>query len=96
MEGTAKSFLGVGALGLAGNKAQAALGPNLGLPNRAGAAKHVIYLYMSGGMTHLDTFDTKPGHDNQGQTKTIKTNVPGLGIQNICHHSPSVRIALRL
>jgi len=23
-------------------------------------AKHVIYLYMSGGMSHIDTFDTKP------------------------------------
>ncbi|MEM9282267.1 MAG: DUF1501 domain-containing protein [Verrucomicrobiota bacterium] len=79
MEGTAKSFLGVGALGLT-SRAGAALGPNLGLEERAGAAKHLIYLYMSGGMTHLDTFDTKPGHDNQGQTKTINTNVDGLGI----------------
>ena len=77
METTAKSFLGVGALGLASRPgaANAALGPNLGLPPRANAAKQVIYLYMSGGMTHLDTFDTKPGHENQGQTKTIDTNV---------------------
>ena len=41
MEGTAKTFLGVGALGMAG-RSQAALGPNLGLSGRAGAAKHVI------------------------------------------------------
>jgi len=80
VEGTAKTFLGVGALGLGGTKAQAALGPNLGLPGRAGAAKHVIYLYMGGGMTHLDTFDTKPGHENQGQTKTINTNVDDVKI----------------
>lgn len=79
MEGTAKSFLGVGALGLT-SRSNAALGPNLGLPERAGAAKHIIYLYMAGGMTHLDTFDTKPGHENQGQTKTINTNVDGLKI----------------
>ncbi len=79
MEGTAKSFLGVGALGLT-SRSNAALGPNLGLPERAGAAKHIIYLYMAGGMTHLDTFDTKPGHENQGQTKTINTNVDGLTI----------------
>ncbi|MDF1737617.1 MAG: DUF1501 domain-containing protein [Verrucomicrobiales bacterium] len=79
MEGTAKSFLGVGALGLT-SRSNAALGPNLGLPERAGAAKHIIYLYMAGGMTHLDTFDTKPGHENQGQTKTINTNVDGLQI----------------
>jgi len=80
VEGTAKTFLGVGALGLGGVKANAALGPNLGLPGRAGAAKHVIYLYMGGGMTHLDTFDTKPGHENQGQTKTIDTNVDDVKI----------------
>lgn len=79
MEGTAKTFLGVGALGMT-SRSKAALGPNLGIPERAGAAKHVIYLYMGGGMTHLDTFDTKPGHDNQGQTKTINTNVDGIRI----------------
>ena len=77
MEGTAKTFLGVGALGLT-TRGQSALGPNLGLQQRAHAAKHVIYLYMGGGMTHIDTFDTKPGHENQGQTKTINTNVDGI------------------
>lgn len=77
MEGTAKSFLGVGALGLT-SRAHSAIGPNLGLSQRANAAKHVIYLYMGGGMTHIDTFDTKPGHENQGQTKTIATNVDGI------------------
>ena len=82
METTAKSLLGVGALGIASRPgtANAALGPNLGLPLRENAAKHIIYLYMSGGMTHLDTFDTKPGHANQGQTKTINTNVDGIRI----------------
>lgn len=79
METTAKSLLGVGALGVASH-AQAALGPNLGLPNRAGAAKHLIYLYMGGGMTHMDTFDPKPGHENQGQSKAINTNVDGIQI----------------
>lgn len=74
MEGTAKTFLGVGALGMT-TRSQAALGPDLNLPPRVCAAKHIIYLYMAGGMTHLDTFDTKPGHENQGQTKTIDTNV---------------------
>lgn len=79
MEGTAKTFLGVGALGLT-TRGHSALGPNLGLAERAGAAKHVIYLYMNGGMTHLDTFDTKPGHENQGETKTIDTNVDDVKI----------------
>lgn len=79
MEGTAKSLLGVGALGLT-SRSGAALGPGLGLPERTGAAKHVIYLYMNGGMSHLDTFDTKPGHANQGETKTIDTKVDDIKI----------------
>ncbi|MEO0415859.1 MAG: DUF1501 domain-containing protein [Verrucomicrobiota bacterium] len=79
IEGTAKTFLGVGAVGMT-SRSKAALGPDLGLPGRAGAAKHIIYLYMGGGMTHIDTFDTKPGHENQGQTKTINTNVDGIRI----------------
>ena len=33
---------------------------------------------MSGGMTHLDTFDVKPGSENQGQTGAISTSVAGV------------------
>ena len=43
-------------------------------------AKNVIYLYMSGGMTHLDTFDVKPGHEVMGSTETIASNVDGLHV----------------
>lgn len=43
-----------------------------------GQARHVIFLCMAGGMTHLDTFDLKPGHPNQGQTKGISTSIPGM------------------
>lgn len=43
-------------------------------------ASHVIYLYMSGGMSHLDTFDTKPDAPAgyQGPVTTIKTKAEGL------------------
>ena len=82
MEGTAQTFLGVGALGLT-SRARAVTGVNPGLAERVGAAKHVIYLYMNGGMTHLDTFDTKPGHENQGETKTIDTNVDDIKISSL-------------
>jgi hypothetical protein len=43
-----------------------------------GQARHVIFLSMNGAMTHLDTFDLKPGRDTQGETKGIATNVPGM------------------
>ena len=31
-------------------------------------------------MSHLDTFDTKPGAENQGPIKSIRTNADGVQI----------------
>lgn len=44
----------------------------------SGKAKHVIYLFMDGAMTHLDTFDPKTGVEEAGETKPIATRVPGI------------------
>lgn len=44
----------------------------------AAPARHVIFLYMAGAMTHLDTFDLKPGIAGQGETKGISTSIPGM------------------
>lgn len=41
-------------------------------------AKNCIYLFMSGGMSHMDTLDPKPEAEGRGPTKAIKTNVPGI------------------
>lgn len=70
LEYAAKSALGVSLLPALSSEVQAA----------PGKAKRLIYLYMSGGMTHLDTFDLKPGHENQGETRPISTSVPGAQI----------------
>lgn len=45
-----------------------------------GKAKNVIYLYMAGGMTHIDTFDPKPDAPSEyrGPIKSISTNVDGI------------------
>ncbi|MEM9589269.1 MAG: DUF1501 domain-containing protein [Planctomycetota bacterium] len=43
-------------------------------------AKHVIYLFMDGAMSHLDTFDPKTGVEEAGETKPIATSVPGIQI----------------
>lgn len=45
-----------------------------------GKAKHVIYLYMAGGMTHIDTFDPKPDapEDIRGPVKALSTKVDGI------------------
>lgn len=46
---------------------------------RPGAkAKHVIYLFMSGGMSHLDTFDPKRVRRVMGPTETIESSADGI------------------
>lgn len=46
----------------------------------AGKAKNVIVLFMRGGPSHIDTFDPKPGHKNNGPFKAIDTAAPGMQI----------------
>ena len=46
--------------------------------NTSGKAKNIIYLFMKGAMSHLDTFDPKPGSESQGETGTIQTRTPGI------------------
>ena len=41
--------------------------------SNGGKAKHLIYLYMQGAMSQLDTFDPKPTSKVQGDTKPIQT-----------------------
>ena len=43
-----------------------------------GKAKRLIYLFMAGGMSHIDTFDPKPGRKSQGQTGVLGTKIPGV------------------
>ncbi|MAS92286.1 MAG: hypothetical protein CMO55_03730 [Verrucomicrobiales bacterium] len=73
----AKSFLGVSALsGLPGLARSAGVGAS---PlKQIATAKNVIYLYMNGGMSHLDTFDPKSGGECMGPTKQVRTAVDGM------------------
>jgi len=77
----AKTFLGVSALPLCLEKAHAAgrLGSET-VPTNRPLARNIIYLYMSGGMTHLDTLDPKPGTEQGGPVKAIKTKADGIQI----------------
>ncbi len=67
-----------GFLGVTSNDLFSVPGEASTLPLRAYPAKQMIYLFMAGGMSHLDTFDLKPGHDNQGSTSPINTKVDGM------------------
>ncbi len=81
--GAAKTFLGVTAASQFGARAMAAPGLGTSPLKQAATAHNVIYLYMNGGMSHLDTFDPKPEKsDIMGLTKVINTNVDGIRISN--------------
>jgi Protein of unknown function (DUF1501) len=47
---------------------------------RRPTARNCIYLYMGGGMSHLDTWDPKPGTETGGPTQALKTNADGVQI----------------
>ena len=73
----AKSCLGVSAI----LSAQAMLG--IQKTAQIPTAKNVIFLYMSGGMTHIDTFDPKPDNgDVMGETTAIDTSADGIQLGN--------------
>ena len=82
LELAAGSFLGVST-----NSLFAAAGDKSLIPPREKPAKQLIYLYMAGGMSHIDTFDLKTGHENQGSTKAINTNIDGIRVSS---HLPSL------
>ena len=66
--------------------------------SHAPTAEHVILFWNGGGMSHIDTFDPKPGRPTQGEFEPIQTSVPGLNISEIfpllakqMHHVALVR-----
>ncbi len=102
VEHTAKSLLGVSVLPwFAGNAlaAPARKVDNTKLPG-FGSADACIYLYMAGGMSHLDTFDPKPGAQEMGPMGTIKTNVPGeplaATLPNLAKHRDKIAVVRSL
>ena len=45
-----------------------------------GKAKSVIFLYLRGGLSHIDTFDPKPGKPEMGGVQAIATSADGVQI----------------
>jgi len=77
----AGSMLGVGAVanfGPAGLARALEQDPQKPLVLGRATAKHVIYLFMRGGMSQLDTLDPKPGKPTQGPTEAIPTRADGV------------------
>ena len=93
-----RQFLGT----LAGAAGAATLGvPRLvqaALPELAAAQKHILVLYMAGGLSQLESWDPKPKTDTGGPFRAIPTSVPGLHISELLpytakqmHHLAVVR-----
>lgn len=81
VSGAAKTFLGVSTAAHFGSRILAAPGQGASPLKQAATARNVIYLYMNGGMSHLDTFDPKPEKKEiMGLTKVINTNVDGIRV----------------
>src|SRR5204863_2817247 len=79
----ARTFLGVSLLNelRTGTKALAVPGLGTSALKQVATARNCIYLYMTGGMSHLDTFDPRPDNKEvNGETEAISTNVDGIRI----------------
>jgi hypothetical protein len=76
-------LLGLGAGHLTALRSLAAPGD----PARAGKARSVIYIFLSGGLAQHDSFDPKPDapENIRGEFKPIATRSPGV---QICEHLP--------
>ena len=66
--------------------------------SHAAKAEHVILFWNGGGMSHIDTWDPKPGRPTQGEFQAINTSVPGTQISEIfpqlakqMHHCSLIR-----
>ena len=78
---TASTLLGVGLLPeVFTSKALAVPFEGASKLKQVATAKNVIYLYMSGGQSHLDTWDPKEGVETAGPTKPMKTSADGVRI----------------
>jgi hypothetical protein len=76
-----RAFLRVGALGLGGLTLADVLRAQTG-PQATKRPKSAILVFLSGGPSHLDTWDMKPdlSDDFRGEFKPIHSNVPGMDL----------------
>ena len=91
LQGDRRWFLKAGALGIAG----------LSLPNllrreaqadSGSRQKSVILLWMRGGPSHIDMWDTKPDApvEYRGEFGTMSTNVPGIQLSDMLPYTASI------
>jgi uncharacterized protein (DUF1501 family) len=87
---SAKALLGVGLCSVGHKPAWAAdVNPNA-------RTKNVIYVFLQGGMSQIDTFDLKPDWKQQGPVKAIASNVGGIQLShqlpNLARHMDKIAV----
>ncbi len=95
-EGTSRrDFMRVGGLGLTGLTLAGAL-RNQAMASSARSEKSVIWLWLSGGPTHVETFDPKmtAPAEYRSMTGEVKTNIPGVTLGG--HFEKMAQVADRM
>ncbi|MFK7779297.1 MAG: DUF1501 domain-containing protein, partial [Gimesia sp.] len=84
-----RDFVKIGALGFTGLTLSSYLRMVKAGDAKPQTAKSAIFIELSGGPSHMDTFDLKPNSPSEyrGEFKQIKTNVEGI---QICEHLPKL------
>ena len=83
-----RSFLIASTTGVAGFRfGNTGIGATLPAARRKKPAKTTILFFLCGGMSHVDTFDTKPDAplEYRGPFETIRTSAPDI---QVCEHLP--------
>lgn len=80
-----RELLTVGAVGLAGLSLPGFLRLRAAAPARKARAESVIFLYLQGSPSHIDTWDPKPDApaEIRGEFKPISTSVPGVQLSEM-------------
>jgi len=98
-EMTRRHFMNLAARSMLGVRVMPYLGGLAGLLSRAhgapaapgATASNVIYLFMSGGMSHLDTFDPKPRRSEvMGPTTALASKADGIQVTNFLPYTAAV------
>lgn len=82
-----RTFLQAGTLGMFGLSLEQLSEIRAGSKSDLPRARNVIYIFLSGGLSQIDSFDPKPDGPTaiRGEFKPIATKTPGL---QICEHLP--------
>src|SRR5438128_11730983 len=85
---TRRAALQAGSIGLLGlGLTELSTLQALGASDQARPKKSVIFVFLTGGLSHQDSFDLKPDAPDsvRGEFRPISTRTPGL---HICEHLP--------